>query len=236
MSVETKPPASDATLKVVGALGVEDVARGRVRVPMRVRAEKGWVVGDAVFVEGPKGVAGAIIWKWNGEEPAEEVVAMDGIMRESVGVSISDSVKLVHPASAPVATRVRLVPLLEDEVVFPDSVYEHTRLVLNKRPVARGEKLVVPGIAVEGKAVVWHVVDTEPAAAVIVAAESTQVEVVRPPRQFRMLGVSQEEGAWRLWFYAVGDKQPRNLPLTDEQVVALKREGLTEFEEETKQE
>jgi len=162
-----------------------DYGRKIVRIPPKLMKQLGVSTGDFVEVEGPKGTAILQVWPLLGEDG--DVVAVDGLVRSMIGLSIGDDVRIrkveVQPAQkivlAPISeTGERLV--LKGLSEYSDVIKEH----IVGKPFRKGETVLIPFVSREIR---FMVVQTTPATYVYVT-QNTEV-VVReeavPPEEAR---------------------------------------------------
>jgi|GEM_PF-2220396 len=171
-----KSSTPEVPLRVFDA-NKEDYGRSIVRIPARIMTRLGIYPGDYVEIVGRK-TAYAQAWLVNPEDEDKDIVQMDGIIRQSAGVGIGDTVKIKKAALKP-AQKVVLAPT-EPVRVDPEYLKEQ---ILGK-PVARGQAIDVPFYGDSIRFVVRFVVvqvQPEPAAYVSidtdVIVEATKIEV-----------------------------------------------------------
>jgi antitoxin component of MazEF toxin-antitoxin module len=171
-----KSSTPEVPLRVFDA-NKEDYGRSIVRIPARIMTRLGIYPGDYVEIVGRK-TAYAQAWLVKPEDEDKDIVQMDGIIRQSAGVGIGDTVKVKKAALKP-AQRVVLAPT-EPVRVDPEYLKEQ---ILGK-PVARGQAIDVPFYGGSIRFVVRFVVvlvEPEPAAYVSidtdVIVEATKIEI-----------------------------------------------------------
>jgi transitional endoplasmic reticulum ATPase len=132
-----KSSTPEVPLRVFDA-NKQDYGRSIVRIPARIMTRLGIYPGDYVEIVGRK-TAYAQAWLVNPEDEDKDIVQMDGIIRQSAGVGIGDTVKIKKAALKP-AQRVVLAPTKPAEV---DPEYLKKQILLGK-PVTRGQAIDVP--------------------------------------------------------------------------------------------
>jgi antitoxin component of MazEF toxin-antitoxin module len=155
-------PAPYVLLRVAEARS-RDVGRSIVRIPVRIMKKHGVDPGDYVEIVG-RMTAYATAWPAYPEDEDKDIVRMDGIIRQSAGVGIGDTVKIKKVYLKP-AQRVVLVPI---EPVRVDPKYLKERILLGK-PVARGQAIDVPFY---GGAIRFVVVEVQPGPAAYVSIDT----------------------------------------------------------------
>ncbi|NAZ34879.1 MAG: hypothetical protein GU356_11500 [Pyrobaculum sp.] len=155
-------PAPYVLLKVAEARS-RDIGRSIVRIPVRIIKKLGIEPGDYVEIVG-RMTAYATAWPAYPEDEDKDIVQMDGIIRQSAGVGIGDTVKIKKAALKP-AQRVVLAPT---EPVRVDPEYLKKQILLGK-PVARGQAIDVPFY---GGAIRFVVVEVQPGPAAYVSIDT----------------------------------------------------------------
>ncbi|MHB8604719.1 MAG: CDC48 family AAA ATPase [Thermoplasmatota archaeon] len=165
----------EVTLKVAEAVQ-EDVAKGRVRVDASTRLDLNLTVGDVVEIIGKKGTA-AIVWRAHPDDEGKGIIRMDGLIRDNASVGIGDKVRIRKVEVNP-ATRISLAPVIEEgqKLQFGSGIEGVVKRGLFKRPVTKGDTVIVPGIALIGRALPFIVVDISPAG-IVQITEQTEVNI-----------------------------------------------------------
>jgi transitional endoplasmic reticulum ATPase len=165
----------EATLRVAEAVQ-EDVAKGRVRLDSQTRLELELTVGDVVEIHGKEKTA-AIVWRAPPEDEGKEVIRMDGLIRDNTGVGIGDKVRVTKADVTP-ANKITLAPVIEEgqKLQFGAGIEGVVKRGLFKRPVTQGDTVIVPGIALIGRALPFIVVDLNPSG-VVQVTESTEIVI-----------------------------------------------------------
>ncbi|NAZ32895.1 MAG: hypothetical protein GU356_01150 [Pyrobaculum sp.] len=157
-----KSSTPEVPLRVFDA-NKQDYGRSIVRIPVRIIKKLGVEPGDYVEIVGRK-TAYAQAWPAYPEDEDKDIVRMDGIIRQSAGVGIGDTVKIKKAALKP-AQRVILAPT---EPVRVDPEYLKKQILLGK-PVARGQAIDVPFY---GGSIRFVVVQVEPEPAAYVTIDT----------------------------------------------------------------
>ncbi|MBI5001661.1 MAG: CDC48 family AAA ATPase [Euryarchaeota archaeon] len=176
--------AKSVTLKVAEATQ-SDVSLGRARIDTRTRLALGIEVGDVIEITGQKGTA-AKTFRTPSEDEGKGLVRIDGLVRRNAGVSIGDKVTVKKAEMQP-ASRAVLAPVLGDNkrVSFGEGIEAFVKRGLAKRPLVKGDAVIIPGIALMGGALPFMVVSTSPKGVVYID-DQTEVQVREEP-------VSEEE-------------------------------------------
>ncbi|MFH0815684.1 MAG: CDC48 family AAA ATPase [Methanobacteriota archaeon] len=162
-------------LKVAEA-AQSDVSLGRARIDTTTRMAIGVEVGDIVEILGKKSTV-AKIFRTLSEDEGKGLIRIDGLVRRNAGVSIGDKVE-VRKAEVVNATKVTMAPMLaaNKRVTFGEGIEAFVRRGLSKRPLTKGDTVVVPGIALMGGALPFIVVSTAPKG-IVQITDSTEVQV-----------------------------------------------------------
>ncbi|MEW5996933.1 MAG: CDC48 family AAA ATPase [Candidatus Micrarchaeota archaeon] len=160
------PEGKIILLKVAEAMR-NDVGRGIARMDAKSRAELGVSTGDVVKLSGKK-VAYALVWPFHPDDEGQEMVRIDGILRQNAGVGLGDKVR-AGKSDAKEAKRVILAP--REPVRFYAGFDQYLKSKLIGKPVVKGNVLPV---GVFGAAIPLVVVNTAPAGGVIIG-EKTEV-------------------------------------------------------------
>ncbi|HET6404286.1 MAG TPA: CDC48 family AAA ATPase [Candidatus Thermoplasmatota archaeon] len=167
--------AKEVTLKVAEAVQ-EDVAKGRVRVDAATRLDLHLTVGDVVEIIGKKSTA-AIVWRAHPDDEGKGLIRMDGLIRDNAGVGIGDKVRIRKVEVSP-ANRITLAPVIEEgqKLQFGSGIEGVVKRGLFKRPVTKGDTVIVPGIALIGRALPFIVVEIAPSG-IVQITEGTEVNI-----------------------------------------------------------
>ncbi len=159
-------------LRVAEALS-RDVGRKIARIPRDAMSALGIETGDFIEIEGPKGKVVAQVIPLRPED-GKGIIRIDGYIRESLGVTVGEYVT-IRKAEVKPAEKVVLAPT--EPIMFGEDFVEYVRRLLLRKPVSRGEILVIP---IFNTAVKLVVVSTQPTQAVYVTT-NTEVVVRKQP-------------------------------------------------------
>jgi len=157
-----------------------DVGLGRARVDTQTRAALGIDVGEIVEIIGKK-KTGAKLFRVMQEDEGKGIVRIDGLVRKNAGVSIGDRVEVVK-AEVSAAERVMIAPIISEghRISFGEGIESFVKRGLLKRPVTKGDVLIVPGIALMGGALPFMVVKGVPRG-IVQITDDTVVEIKEEP-------------------------------------------------------
>ncbi len=151
-----------------------DVGRKIVRISRRIMSRLGLTTGDFVEVEGRRGTIVAQVWPAYPEDEKKDIIRIDGLLRSTIGVGVGDTV-IVRKTTVEPATKIILAPT--EPIRFGPDFPDYVKQFLLRKPVSRGEVIVVP---IFGMALRFVVVATQPSQRVYVT-EATDVQVRTEP-------------------------------------------------------
>ncbi len=153
-----------------------DVGRKIARISRRTMQKLGVSTGDFIEITGPKGSIIAQVWPAYPEDEGKEAIRIDGYMRAAIGVGVGDIVTVRKTRVEP-ATRVVLAPT--EPIRFGPDFVEYVKQFLIRKPISRGEEIIIP---VFGATIKLVVVSTQPSYRVYVT-DSTEIEIKEEPVQ-----------------------------------------------------
>ena len=165
-----------------------DVGLGRARVDTKTRLALGVDVGEVVEIVGKKGTA-AKLFRMMGEDEGKGIIR---VVRRNLGADIGDEVRIrkavIHPGQ-----RVTIAPVLREGHVisFGQGIENFVKRGLLKRPVTKGDVVIVPGIALMGGALPFMVIEVMPEGIVQIVDDS--VIGIKEEEPVRESGLSSEE-------------------------------------------
>ena len=156
-------------LKVAKAIP-SDVGHGRARVPFD--NELNLKPGDIIEIKGDDTTA-AIVWRCRPEDANLGVIRVDGIIRKNAGAQLGSNVT-IRKVEAKECTRLILSPVMasKQKVRFGPGIEGFARRGLNKRPVATGDRIFIPGMTLFAEALPFAVMQTTPKGIVQVLPET----------------------------------------------------------------
>ena len=179
-----------------------DVGLGRARVDTKTRMALGLDVGEIVEIIGKKSTA-AKIFRVMQEDEGKAIIRIDGLVRRNIGCSIGDRVE-VKKADVFTAERVTIAPIISEghRISFGQGIENFAKRGLLKRPLMKGDVVIVPGIALMGGALPFMVVKTQPKGVVQINDETfiemkeepvREGEVLTPAVTYEDIGGLKEE-------------------------------------------
>ncbi len=170
----------DRVILKVAEAPQSDVGLGRARVDTRTRMTLGVDVGEIIEIVGKKSTA-AKLFRTMQEDEGKGIVRIDGLVRRNLGISIGDKVE-VKKATVDGAQRVTVAPIISEghKVSFGQGIENFVKRGLLKRPVVKGDVVIVPGIALMGGALPFMVIRTAPRG-IVQISEETFIEMKEEP-------------------------------------------------------
>jgi len=157
-----------------------DVGYMRARLSTRSREELGVSPGDIIRISGKKETA-AVVWRAPIQDENKDIIRIDGITRKNAEVSIGDRVEVEKVVPKP-ADRINISPAIKDlpHLQFANGIDNFIKKSLLKRPIHKGDTLIIQGIALMGSQLPFVVSSTKPAGIVQVNVE-TQIKISKEP-------------------------------------------------------
>jgi transitional endoplasmic reticulum ATPase len=165
----------EAILKVAEALQ-SDVGHGRARIDTSTRVALNLEPGDIIEIKGKKPTA-AKVFRVNQDDEGIGIIRVDGLVRKNAGVSIGDKVTIKKAEMQP-ASNVIISPLISEthRIRFGPGIENFVKRGLLKRPLTKGDTIIVPGIALMGGSLPFVVANTKPKG-IIEITEDTEMVV-----------------------------------------------------------
>ena len=157
-----------------------DVGLGRARVDTKTRMTLSVDVGEIIEIIGKKSTA-AKLFRVMQEDEGKGILRIDGLVRRNVGVSIGDKVE-VRKAEVFPAERVTIAPIISEghKISFGQGIENFVKRGLLKRPLTKGDVVIVPGIALMGGALPFMVIKVMPKG-VVQIVDDTIIEMKEEP-------------------------------------------------------
>lgn len=154
-----------------------DVGLGRARIDSATRATLGVAEGAILEIVGRKATAAKLHHVAQADE-GKGIIRLDGLVRGNLGVSTGDTVE-VRTADVLKGERVTIAPILSEghKISFGSGIEEFVRHGLSKRPMTKGDVVIVPGIAIIGGAVPFKVISVTPNG-IVQVVEDTVLEIM----------------------------------------------------------
>ena len=169
------------TLKVAEALQ-DEVGYGRGRLDTVTRNELGLAIGDIVEIHGRRrDPTVAIVWRARTEDEGKGIIRVDGLIRNNAKVNLGDKVE-VKKAHVKPAQKVVLAPMMDQSgrVQFGPGIEEVILRGLNRRPLTKGDVVIVPGLTLMGGRLPFAVTVVQPKGIVQIQAD-TVIQVHEDP-------------------------------------------------------
>ena len=184
------------TLKVAEALQ-DEVGYGRGRLDTVTRNELGLSIGDIVEIHGRRrDPTVAIVWRARTEDEGKGIVRVDGLIRNNAKVNLGDKVE-VKKAQVKPAQKVVLAPMMDQSgrVQFGPGIEEVILRGLNRRPLTKGDVVIVPGLTLMGGRLPFAVTVVQPKGIIQIQAD-TVIQVHEDPvkeEELTATGVAYED-------------------------------------------
>jgi len=151
----------EVVLKVSEAFQ-QDVGYGRARIDHQTRVDLDLSIGEVIEIEGEKTTA-AVVWRAHPSDEGKKIIRIDNLTRKNAGAGLGDRVK-IRRAAVKEAKEVILAPLISEgqQIQFGSGIEHLIKKGLLKRPLTKGDSVVIPGIALFGSALPFVIVDVKP--------------------------------------------------------------------------
>src|SRR5438093_559292 len=115
------------------------------------------------------------------EDEGKGIIRIDGLVRRNVGVSLGDKVE-VRKAEVLPAERITIAPIISEghKISFGQGIENFVKRGLLKRPLNKGDVVIVPGIALMGGALPFMVISTAPKG-IVQIQDDTIIEMKEEP-------------------------------------------------------
>ena len=161
----------EISLKVSEAFQ-QDVGYGRARIDNQTRMELDLSIGDVIEIEGTK-ITASVVWRAHPTDEGKRIIRIDNLTRKNCGMGLGDTT-LVRKASVHSANSVSLAPLISkgQQIQFGSGIETLIKKGLLKRPLTKGDHIIVPGIALFGSALPFAIINTTPSGIIIINEET----------------------------------------------------------------
>ena len=165
----------EAVLKISEAFQ-QDVGYGRARIDRQTRMALDLSIGDIVEIDGTKTTA-AVIWRAHPTDEGKGILRIDNLTRKNAGSGLGERVK-IRKAEVKEAREAVLAPLISrgQQIQFGSGIGNLIKKGLLKRPLTKGDSVIIPGIALFGSPLPFIIINTTPGGIVSIS-ESTQITV-----------------------------------------------------------
>jgi len=154
----------------------QDVGYGRARIDHQTRMNLDLSIGDVIEIEGTKTTA-AVVWRAHPTDEGKGILRIDNLTRKNAGSGLGERVK-IRRAEVKEAKEAVLAPLISkgQQIQFGTGIGNLIKKGLLKRPVAKGDSVIIPGIALFGSSLPFVVINTSPGGIVSIN-EDTVIKV-----------------------------------------------------------
>jgi len=150
----------------------QDVGYGRARIDHQSRMELDLSIGDVIEIEGTKTTA-AVVWRAHPTDEGKHSIRIDNLTRKNAGTGLGERVK-IRRAEVKGAKEVVLAPLISkgQQIQFGSGIENLIKKGLLKRPLTKGDGVIIPGIALFGSALPFIIINTAPGGIVSITEET----------------------------------------------------------------
>jgi transitional endoplasmic reticulum ATPase len=161
----------EVNLKVSEAFQ-QDVGYGRARIDHQTRMELDLSIGDVIEIEAQKHTA-SVVWRAHPTDEGKRIIRIDNLTRKNTGVGLGDNVTIKKADVKPART-VTLAPLISkgQQIQFGSGIEILIKKGLLKRPLTKGDDIIIPGIALFGSALPFAIINSNPSGIVSINEET----------------------------------------------------------------
>ena len=165
----------EAVLKISEAFQ-QDVGYGRTRIDHQTRLNLDLSIGDVIEIEGTKKTA-AVVWRAHPTDEGKGILRIDNLTRKNAGSGLGERVK-IRRAQVEESKETVLAPLISkgQQIQFGSGIGGLIKKGLLKRPITKGDSVIIPGIALFGSSLPFVVINTTPGGIVSIS-EDTVIKV-----------------------------------------------------------
>jgi transitional endoplasmic reticulum ATPase len=165
----------EIVLKIAEAFQ-QDVGYGRARIDHQTRVGLDLSIGDVIEIEGTKTTA-AVVWRAHPTDEGKTIIRIDNLTRKNCGSGLGERVK-IRRAEVKEAKEVSLAPLISkgQQIQFGSGIDTLIKKGLLKRPLTKGDSVIIPGIALFGSSLPFVIINTSPGGIVSIS-EITSINV-----------------------------------------------------------
>jgi transitional endoplasmic reticulum ATPase len=191
----------EAELKIAEAFQ-QDVGYGRARIDNQTRFALDLSIGDVIEIESTKKTA-AVVWRAHPSDEGKGILRIDNLTRKNSGGGLGDRVK-IRKAEVKEAKEVSLAPLISkgQQIQFGEGIDVLIKKGLLKRPLTKGDSVIIPGIALFGSSLPFIIINTNPGGIVSISEDTfikvkeeaaREVEIEGPRVSYEDIGGLHEE-------------------------------------------
>jgi len=161
----------EAELKIAEAFQ-QDVGYGRARIDNQTRLTLDLSIGDVIEIEGTK-ITAAMVWRAHPSDEGKGILRIDNLTRKNSGGGLGDRVK-IRKAEVKEAREIALAPLISkgQQIQFGEGIDILIKKGLLKRPITKGDSVIIPGIALFGSSLPFIIISTIPGGIVSISEET----------------------------------------------------------------
>jgi len=166
---------NEIILKIAEAFQ-QDVGYGRARIDNQTRINLDLSIGDVIEIEGTK-VTAAVVWRAHPSDEGKGIIRIDNLTRKNAGTGLGERVK-IRRADVKEAREVTLAPLISkgQQIQFGAGIDNLIKKGLLRRPLTKGDSVIIPGIALFGSSLPFVIIHTTPSGIVSIS-EETRINV-----------------------------------------------------------
>ncbi|MFH1013185.1 MAG: CDC48 family AAA ATPase [Thermoplasmatota archaeon] len=140
----------------------QDVGYGRARIDHQTRIELDLSIGDIIEMVGTKSTS-SVVWRAHPTDEGKQIIRIDNLTRKNVGTGLGDTITIRKATVSP-AHSVVLAPLISkgQQIQFGSGIEILIKKGLLKRPLTKGDNIIVPNIALFGSALPFVILNTSP--------------------------------------------------------------------------
>jgi transitional endoplasmic reticulum ATPase len=161
----------ETELKIAEAFQ-QDVGYGRARIDNQTRLILDLSIGDVIEIEATK-ITAAVVWRAHPSDEGKGILRIDNLTRKNSGGGLGDRVK-IRKAEVKEAREVALAPLISkgQQIQFGEGIDILIKKGLLKRPLTKGDSVIIPGIALFGSSLPFIIINTNPGGIVSISEET----------------------------------------------------------------
>jgi transitional endoplasmic reticulum ATPase len=161
----------ETVLKIAEAFQ-QDVGYGRARIDNQTRLNLDLSIGDIIEIEGIKTTA-AIVWRAHPTDEGKGIIRIDNLTRKNAGTGLGERAK-IRKADVKEAKDITIAPIIpkEQKIQFGVDIDRVIKKELLKRPLTKGDTVIIPGIAIFGSSLPFMIINTAPSGIVSISEET----------------------------------------------------------------
>ncbi len=183
----------DETKLTVAKAYPNDAGRGIARLDPHALMVLQLIPGDIIEIEGKKRTS-AKVWRADRNDWEQNIIRIDGFIRQNAGIGIGDTVK-IRKADVNPAEKVVLAPPEGTSIQFGGDAAEMVKRQIMKRPISKGDIIPVMstmahpflGRVVTGQAIPLIAIEAEPDG-IILTTDKTEIKLREKPVVLEVTG------------------------------------------------